>query len=167
MVTADTDPCVVTMTLSHDKGCPIINAYHLKLIWFGNEWIGGTLSVAFGIFIGLYGLRFLRPIGAIIVGLTVFFCIIILSSVFEFFLTVFAIVLTIVIALIAGICLGVITIYAIWLAIGILGILGGFFLGSLIYELTLMQFQWAHAWGFMSLAIGGVVAGIILSVKYG
>mmetsp|Transcript_8257 Transcript_8257/g.11444 ORF Transcript_8257/g.11444 Transcript_8257/m.11444 type:complete len:138 (+) Transcript_8257:564-977(+) len=45
--------------------------------------------------------------------------------------------------------------------------LGGFFLGSLIFELTLMQFDFAHAWGFMTLTICGVIAGLALSFRYG
>lgn len=66
-----------------------------------------------------------------------------------------------------GVIAGVCTLYAVWLAIGAFGVIGGFFLGSFIYELTLMQFDFFHAWGFMSITVGCVILGIILSCKYG
>ena len=59
---------------------------------------------------------------------------------FGFLKTILGIILTGSVALVVGIGIGILTVYVVWLAIGILGILGGFFLGSLIYELTLMQF---------------------------
>jgi hypothetical protein len=81
-------------------------------------------------------------------------------------MTVLGIVLTILIALLIGVISGVITLYVIWLAIGALGIFGGFLLGSLIYELTLLNFKFAHTWGFMLLSVFGVLLGILLSCKY-
>ena len=115
----------------------------------------------------MFGLRFLRPIAAILVALTIFFSSLILSSVFGYFDTVKGISITLTVGLVAAIILGIVTLYAIWLAIGILGMLGGFFVGSLTYELTLMQFDFFNKWGFMTLTVLGVVVGIILSFKHG
>lgn len=120
-----------------------------------------------GLFIGLFGLRFLRPIAGILVFLSIFLGSILFSSMFGYFDTVKGIIITLSVGLISAIILGVVTLYAIWLAIGALGVLGGFFLGSMIYELTLMQFDFTHVWGFMILTILGVIIGIILSIKYG
>ena len=165
-VTSD-DPCTVTMTLKHDKGCPIIDAYRIKLVFVNNEWLVGILAILMGGFMGLFGLKFLRPIAGCLVGIFIFSVTIVLSSMFGFFTTLLGIILTISIAVVGGILLGVITLYAIWVAIGVLGMLGGFFLGSLIYEMTLMQFDFVHAWGFMTLTICGVLLGVVLSFKYG
>lgn len=141
--------------------------YRIKLIFTENEWIIGVVNILLGCFIGLFGLRYLRPIAAIMVGLSIFFGGIIFSSIFGYFDTVKGLVLTLLISLVGGIILGIMTLYIIWLAIGALGVLGGFFLGSLIYELTLMQFDFAQAWAFMTLTITGVISGIILSFTYG
>ena len=155
------------MTVSHADACPLIDAYRIKLLLQENEWVIGTCTILLGLFIGLFGLRFLRPIAGILIALTIFSGSILFSSMFGYFDTVKGIIITLSVGLVAAILLGVITLFAIWLAIGVLGVLGGFFLGALIYELTLMQFDFVHAWGFMTLAIIGVITGLVLSCKYG
>ena len=126
------------MTVSHADACPLIDAYRIKLLLQENEWVIGTCTILLGLFIGLFGLRFLRPIAGILIALTIFSGSILFSSMFGYFDTVKGIIITLSVGLVAAILLGVITLFAIWLAIGVLGVLGGFFLGALIYELTLM-----------------------------
>ncbi len=155
------------MTLKHETGCPIFDLYRLKLIFTDNEWLTGIVCIIAGLFIGLFGLRFLRPIAGILVGVAFFVLTIVLSNIFEFFVTLQGIVLTFIVAAIGAIVVGILTLYFIWLAIGFLGMLGGFFLAQLIYELTLMRFDFSHAWGFLALTVAGVIIGTVLAFKYG
>ena len=164
---ASDSPCVVTLTLKHDRGCPVLDAYRVKLFIQDHDWILGIASLGLGFFFGIFGLRYLRPISGTLIGIFTFCLFLFLSALFGFFSTVLGIVLTLTVATIAAVLLGILTIYVVWLAIGLLGILGGFFLGSLIYELTIMQYDFSHAWGFMSLTIFFIILGIILSCKYG
>ena len=164
---ATDNPCLVKMTLSHADACPIIDWYRVYLIFEENDWLIGICEILLGLFIGMFGLRFLRPIAGILVAIAVFLASILFSSMFGYFESVKGIIITLSCGLVAAILLGIITLFAIWLAIGLLGVLGGFMLGSLIYELTIMQFDFAHAWGFMILVLIGVIAGILLSIKYG
>lgn len=155
------------MTLKHASGCPVLDLYRIKLLFENHEWLVGVISILSGLFIGMFGLRYLRPIAGILIGVTVFVLIIVLSSMFEFFVTVQGIIITFIVAIISAVFLGILTLYAIWLAIGFLGVLGGFFLGSLIYELTFMQQGFSQAWGFLALTITGVIIGIVLSFRFG
>ena len=127
----------------------------------------GILSLLSGFFIGLFGCRFFGLIAGILAGIFMFCLTVLLSSILGFFITVLGIVLTICIALLIGVISGVIMLYVIWLAIGALGMIGGFLLGSLVYELTLLNFNFAHTWGFMILSVFGVLFGSLLSCKYG
>ena len=165
-VTSD-DQCTVRMTFKHETGCPILDLYRLKLLFTNNEWLTGIVCIIAGLFIGLFGLRFLRPIAGILIGVAFFVLTIALSSIFELFVTVPGIVLTFVVAVIGAIIVGILTLYFIWLAIGFLGMLGGFFLAQLVYELTLMRFDFSHAWGFLALTVAGVIIGTVLAFKYG
>ena len=165
-VTSD-NPCVVTMTLKHNAGCPVIDLYRVKLVFDNNEWLVGIILIISGLFIGLCGLKYLRSIAAILVSLSIFLLILVLSNIFGFFITILGISLTFAVALVSAISCGIATLFFVWIAIGGLGVLGGFFLGSLIYEVTFMQYNFSNAWGFMGLTVTGVVLGLVLSVKYG
>jgi len=107
----------------------------------------GIFALLSGLFIGLYGCRFLRPTAGMLVGITTLCTTLVLSSIFGFFQTVLGIILTIVTAILISVICRVITLHVIWFAIGGFGILGGFFFGSLVYELKIMQFDFAHEWG--------------------
>ena len=166
-VTTDSDPCIVTMNFKHDAGCPILDLYRIKLVFMENEWLIGIVLVMSGLFIGLFGLRFMRFTAAILAGVAIFVITVLLCSVFGFTTTVLGIVLTLVTAVAFGIITGLITLIAVWIAIGCLGALGGYFLGLVIYEVALMPADFSHAWAFMILTVSGVILGLFLSIKYG
>ena len=164
---ASDNPCVVTMTLEHEAGCPVIDLYRVKLLFMENNWMVGIVLVIFGLFVGLFGLKYLRATAAIMISFGILLATLILSSVFGFFNTLLGIIVTCTIAVLLAIICGVLTVFFVWFSIGALGVLGGFFLGSFLYETTIMQFDFSHAWGFMILTVAGAVIGLVLSVKYG
>ena len=164
---ASDDPCVVTMTFKHDGGCPFLDLYRVKLLFLNNEWAVGIILILAGSFMGLFGLKFLRTTAAIMVSISIIIATLILSNIFGFFDSILGIIITCTVAFVVSIVCGVLTVFFVWVAIGLLGILGGFFLGSLIYETTIMQFDFSHVWGFLCLTVTGVVLGLFLSVKYG
>ena len=165
-VTSD-NPCVVTMNFEHENGCPIIDLYRIKLIFLEHEWVVGIFLTLAGLFSGLFGLKYLKITTAIVTSIGIIIATLILSNLFGFFETVLGIVLTCSVALALAIICGVLTVFFVWVTIGCLGVLAGFLLGSLIYETTIMQFDFSHAWGFMTLTVSGVVIGLVLSIKYG
>lgn len=164
---ASDDPCLVTMSFQHDAGCPMVDLYRVKLIFMENEWIVGIILLVFGSFIGLVGLKFLRVTAAAVISIGVILTTLIFSSIFGFFDTTLGMVLTICVALTVAVIFGLLTVFFVWVSMGCIGVLGGFFAGSFVYEATIMQFDFSHAWGFMTMTISGVILGLILVVKYG
>ena len=69
-VTTD-DPCVVTMTFKHEKGCQIVDLFWVNLIFMYNEWLVGIIFILAGLLFGLFGLRFLNFLASILGFFTV------------------------------------------------------------------------------------------------
>ena len=90
-----------------------------------------------------------------------------LSSIFGYLDTSLGIILSFSTALVCAIIVSILAFFVIWLAIGFLGALGGYFAGSLIYETAIMPTDFSHAWAFMSLTLTTLILGIVISIKYG
>ena len=54
----------------------------------------------------------------------------------------------------------------VWIAVGILGLIGGFFTGSMIYTIFLAAFSSGHLWVMMSFSCLCAAAGGFLSFKF-
>ena len=54
----------------------------------------------------------------------------------------------------------------IWLGVGVLGVVGGYFLGTLIYSLALALLGWSSLWAMVMITIVCSVIGGYLAFKF-
>lgn len=54
----------------------------------------------------------------------------------------------------------------VWIAVGVLGLVGGFFLGSMIYTIVLAAFGYGALWAMITVSLAFAVGGGFLSFKY-
>merc|ERR1719188_578765 len=66
-----------------------------------------------------------------------------------------------------GVLFGMLLRRTVWFAVGLVGIIGGFFLGAFIYTVILQTSGWESYWGFWGISIGVAVLGGVLSFAKG
>jgi len=69
-------------------------------------------------------------------------------------------------ALAVGSLVGYLVYRLIWLGVGVLGVVGGYFLGTLIYSFALALMGWSSLWAMVLITITCSVAGGYLAFKF-
>lgn len=54
----------------------------------------------------------------------------------------------------------------VWIAVGILGLIGGFFLGTMVYSVFLVSLGWGALWAMMTLSLIFAILGGLLSFRF-
>ena len=76
-------------------------------------------------------------------------------------------IVTLCVALVLGIIAGMVIRRNIWIMIGVLGLIAGFFSGSLVYALIFSFSGWKAVWGFWLISVAMAVILCVLSCKLG
>lgn len=153
--------------MKHAAGCPTVNAEEY-LGWLAdNEWLIGIIYVIFGPFVGLMGTAMFPVIAAslvaiFIIGIFTSFC---LSM--GWMATTGGTVGVLIGALVLGVLAGMLVRRQIWVMVGLLGLVAGFFSGALIYALIYGASGWDAVWGYWVIAIATASIGCLAACFLG
>ena len=90
---------------------------------------------------------------------------IIFLSLFTFMNTTGGMIGCIIVALIVGAIVGYLVKKTIWLGVGVLGVVGGYFLGTLLYSFALALLGWTSLWAMILTSVAFSVGGGYISFK--
>ena len=155
------DKCVYTATLRHSEGCPDIAVdIEQAMGWLSeNEWAIGMLYLIVGPLVALFGLQFFPLVTAGVTALFVMIVVIYVSMAAGWMASTGATVAICVVAVNLGILGGCVVKRYIWLMVGMLGLVGGFFAGGLIYAIIYGCTGWKEVWGFWLISCSLAVIG--------
>ena len=117
--------------------------------------------------IALFGLQWFPYVTA---GLVAIFMIGVVTSVslaLGWMVTTTGTIITCVVALLLGVLAGCLIRRNIWIMIGLLGLVAGFFSGSLVYALIFSLSGWSSVWGFWLISVLTGAAGCVASCYLG
>lgn len=90
-----------------------------------------------------------------------------LSLAFGWMVTTTGTIISCVVAVLLGVIIGMVIRRNIWIMIGLLGLVAGFFSGSLVYALIFGISGWKSVWGFWGISVLMAVIGCVLSCYLG
>lgn len=130
-------------------------------------WLFGIIMILGGPIVALYGRRFFPWVVSGVVAVTVLLGALIVSSVLGFMETTMGVGISIGIAIIASLLAGWFVMKTVWIAVGLLGLIGGFFLGSMLYTIFLAAMpNFGALWAMVLFSVACAVLGGFLSFKY-
>ena len=152
--------CVYEVTLKHKAGCPTIGLDTEQVgAWFEkNEWVLGIVYLITGPLIALFGVAWFPYAMATLVAVFVMGAIIAVCLALGWMATSTGTIVTLIVAPIVGIIAGIIIRRNVWLMIGLLGLVAGFFSGALVFALISTASGWNAVWGYWVISI--VMAGL-------
>lgn len=130
-------------------------------------WLFGIIMILGGPIVAMYGRRFFPWVVAGVVAVTILLGALIMSSVLGFMESNTGLGVSIGVAILASLLAGWFVMKTVWIAVGILGLIGGFFLGSMAYTIFLAALpQFGALWAMITISIICAVLGGFLSFKY-
>lgn len=114
----------------------------------------------------LFGRKFFPWVTAGVVGLFLLFASLVFCGLVGFMNTNAGLAGSIVGSIAIGALAGWFVIKTVWIAVGILGVIGGFFLGTMIYGILLVLFKWEALWALIVLCVICAITGGYLSFKF-
>ena len=159
--------CVYTVKMEHVAGCPSVNAEEY-LGWLAdNEWLIGIIYLVAGPIIALFGTLYFPYICAsliaiFVIGIVTSFC---LSL--GWMATTGGTVGVLIAALVLGVVSGMLVRRHIWIMVGLLGLVAGFFCGSLVYAFIFGLSGWDAVWGFWVVSVGTATLGCVAACMLG
>ena len=166
---ASKDGCETTVTLYHAAGCPVVNFdADVYTDWlYENQWVIGIIYLVAGPLIAGFGLQWFPYVTASLVAIFVIGITSSLSLALGWMATTTGTVITLVVALILGVIAGILIRRNIWIMIGLLGLVAGFFSGSLVYALIFSLSGWSSVWGYWLISVITAVVGCVASCYLG
>lgn len=119
-----------------------------------------------GPFVLLFGRKFFPWVTAGVVSLFLLLGSLVFCGLVGFMNTNVGLACSIAASIAIGAIAGWFVIKTVWIAVGILGVIGGFFLGSMIYGILLVLFKWEALWAMIALCVVFAILGGILSFKF-
>lgn len=159
--------CTWEVAYTGDQGCPTVSA-EATLNWFeDNPWAIGIVLVIVGPFIGLMGLKLFPWVSSVACALFGMGFLFLLFTSFGWTDATAGFWTSLSFSVLLGIIAGVVVKKNIWLAIGLLGIIGGAFSGILLLDFIAVCFDWSPEWALYVFAITGGIVGFVAGFKLG
>ena len=159
--------CTAQVTYKGTAGCPQYDLVD-ELNWLAeNQWFVGLIYLAVSPFIAFFGLKMFPYVAATISSLFAMFFVCLLSASFDTFESPAGFWITMALALVAGIATGCFVRRKIWITVGLLGAIGGFFGGILILNMISSMSDWTSAWGLWVFGFTFGLLGFFAACKLG
>lgn len=129
-------------------------------------WALGIFMIFFGPVVGLFGRRFFPWVISGIVAVTLLMAGLIITSILGFMDTTIGLVVSIIVSMIFGGLAGLFVMKTVWIAVGMLGLIGGFFIGSMIYSIFLAISGFGTWWAALLFSFIGAIIGGFLSFRF-
>lgn len=112
-------------------------------------WAFGILMMLGGPIVLLFGRRFFPWVTAGIVAVCLLFGCFMICSILGFMDTRVGLIASICVSVGVGLLAGFFVMRTVWIAVGLIGLLGGFFLGSIIFGIILAVVKWQALWAMI------------------
>lgn len=155
--------------MTHDAGCPKLNIDLEKYMgWLSdNGWAIGIIYLIAGPLIALFGLKWFPYVTASLIAIFVIGLTISLSMAFGWMTSTVGTVITFIVALILGILAGCVVRRNVWIMIGLLGLVAGWFSGTFVNAFIVAVSGWEATWGFWVISILMAVIGCVAACYLG
>ena len=162
------DGCVYTVNLKHDAGCNMGVDTEIATQWLAdNEWAIGILYLIIGPILALFGAAWFPYVTASLVAVFTIGLLCSLSLAAGWMATTVGTVVTFVVAIIVGVLVGMLVRRHVWIMVGLLGLIGGFFSGALVFALIAGMSGWTAAWGYWVISILLAAVGCVAACYMG
>jgi len=168
-VVLDSAACTYTISMKHDAGCSVGGVdIEATMGWlYENEWAIGIIYLVAGPLIALFGSSWFPYVVAAIVAIFVIGLVCSISLAAGWMATGLGTAIVFIVALILGILGGMFIRRKVNIAISVLGAVGGFFSGSIVFALIASFCEWEAAWGFWIISVSMAIVGFLVSCKFG
>ena len=168
-VSVSDNGCVYTVAMSHAAGCTKGGVdIDAAMGWlYENEWAIGIIYLIAGPLIALFGTGWFPYVVAAIVAIFVIGIVCSISLAAGWMATGLGTGIVFAVALILGVIGGILIRRNVKVAIGLLGAVGGFFAGTLLFALIASMSSWEAVWGFWMIAVTMAIVGFLVSCKFG
>ena len=129
-------------------------------------WIIALIFIFGGPIVALKGKPFFKFVVTGIAGVFGTIFTILFLSLFTIMDTTGGMVASCLIALTAGGLVGYTVFRTIWLGVGVLGVVGGYFFGTLLYSFALALLGWTSLWAMILISLGFAIGGGYVSFKF-
>jgi hypothetical protein len=163
------DDCEFIVLMSSSEGCPDVNIDVDKYMgWLEeNEWVIGIIYCVVGPLIAFFGTQMFPIVCAILIAVFVLGLIVSISLAFGWMVTTGGCIAVLCVGAVCGILAGVLIKRHIWLMVALLGAIGGFFGGALIFSLVCAASGWNAVWGWWVFTIVFAMIGMFAAYKLG
>ena len=166
IVSADDTHCNTKIVVAHESGCPVGKIMSITKFMHDYPYVFGIILILFGPVVALYGRRFFPWVVGGIVSLCALLGILVFSSVVGLMSTTTNLIVSIVVALIVALLLGKLSMKTVWLAVGLLGLIGGFFIGSVIFTVFIATLGYGALWSMILFSVVCAVIFGFLSFRF-
>ena len=153
--------------MTHADGCYEYTANSLVRWLSENPTVLGIVFLLVGPIIAMCGKRWFPYIAAGIGAISMISLVMLCAGLFGLLSSWVWGVVSVLVALAAGILFGMFLRKMVWTAVGITGAISGFLFGGFVYTLILQAFNWKSYWGYWGLAVSFCVLFTVLTCKYG
>lgn len=169
LVEAVYDDCVYTTTIKHLSGCQTANIdIDSTVDWLSdNMWCIGIMYLIAGPLIALFGTAWFPIVTASLIAIFIIGVITSFSLSMGWMATTGGTVAVMVIALVLGVIAGMLVRRKIWIMVSLLGLIAGFFTGSLIFAMIYGSCGWDAVWGYWVISCTIAIIGLMASFKLG
>ena len=159
--------CVAKVEFTGPAGCATYDITQ-ELEWLSEHpIILGVVYFITGVFVGFFGLSMFPYVAATIASFFSMFFVILLSATFGGMDTPTGSWISLGVMLVVGILTGCLVRRNIWVTLGLLGAVGGFFAGVLLLDVVSAISGWTATWALWVFGIVGVIAGFFAVFKMG
>lgn len=153
IINADPGACNVKVIVAHESGCPVGKIMSLSKFMHDYPYIFGIILILGGPIVALYGRRFFPWVIGGIVSICILLGILVFCSVVGIMNTTAGAIVSIVVAFIVAGLAGKLSMKTVWLAVGLLGLIGGFFVGSLIFTMFIAALGYGALWAMILFSV--------------
>jgi len=161
------DDCEFVVVADHQDGCPGVDIDKYMGWLEDNQWCIGIIYVVFGPIIALFGQQLFPIVCAALVAIFILGLVVSISLAFGWMVSTTGTIVVLVVGLLLGVIAGALIKRHIWLMVSLLGLIGGFFLGALVFSMIAAASGWSAVWGWWVINIAMAIIGAITAYKLG
>ena len=153
--------------MDHSSGCPIQTANELTIWLADNPWVLAVLLLIVGPLIALFGKKWFPYVAGILSALFVMDAVAHFAGWMGWLTTSWSPYVVLGVAIFLGLLIGNIVARTVWFAVGLLGIVAGLALGTIIFAIVAASTGHANNWGLLLICAVCGVAGGFVTFKWG
>ena len=138
-MSVDTKGCDAKVVVAHKAGCPAGKAMNLSNFINEYPWVLGLLMILGGPVVALFGRRWFPWVTAGVVAVSALLFCLIFCEITGFMDKVIEVVASVIFSISMAVLAGWFVMKTVWVAIGVLGVIGGLFIGEFIYAFFIFE----------------------------